>query len=89
MVQEIPNKFRELVKRWNKFHNIFVHSENGCWMLHTFKRDDYFCRTIESGWKQLCEGLNLNVGNVCIFECAEESYEHFSVRVLAASGSAV
>lgn len=51
-------------------------------MLCTRKRDDYFCRTIGGGWQHLLDGMKLEVGDVLIFECAVDSFDQFTLRVV-------
>lgn len=83
-MEEISNEFRKLCTMWDKIQTIFVYSGNGCWMLHIRRRDDYYCSTIEDGWKYLREDLDLNVGDLCVSECLVLSFDHFSVQVLKA-----
>ena len=67
---------------WDTFQSINVYSGNGCWMLCTRKKDDYFCWTIEGGWQHLRDGMKLEVGDVLIFECAVDSFDQFTLRVV-------
>lgn len=67
---------------WDTFQSINVYSGNGCWMLCTRKKDDYFCWTIEGGWQHLRDGMKLEVGDVFIFECAVDSFDQFTLRVV-------
>ena len=37
---------------------------------------------MEDGWKILRDGLQLSVGNICIFECPALSDDQFRIRVV-------
>ncbi|WOH12421.1 hypothetical protein DCAR_0831925 [Daucus carota subsp. sativus] len=79
---EISNEFKDLFEDWHNFQYINIYSGTCCWRLLIRKRDDHHCATIEDGWKMLCDGLELSVGNICIFECPALSYDQFRIRVL-------
>ncbi|WOH14957.1 hypothetical protein DCAR_0934487 [Daucus carota subsp. sativus] len=78
----IPNDFKELFDEWDNFQCINVYSESMCWRLLIRKRDDYHSATIEDGWQKMRDDLGLIVGNICVFECPIQSYDHFKIRVL-------
>lgn len=67
---------------WDKCQTISVYSENRHWKLQTHKRDDYHCRTIEDGWQAFRDGMKVDEGDLCIFECPMDTFDQFSVRVM-------
>ncbi|XP_017257239.1 uncharacterized protein LOC135148051 isoform X1 [Daucus carota subsp. sativus] len=74
--------FKKLCSMWDTIQSIYVYSGNGSWKLDICRRDDYYRSTIEDGWQQLRDGLALEVGDICIFECPVDSLDRFNVRVV-------
>lgn len=66
---------------WGKTDYINVYVGDRSWRLEIKHRADWKRATINKGWLQLRDDLELMVGDRCIFECCKLSYKDFSLVV--------
>lgn len=80
--QEILDDFMRLAEVWKNFQCINIYSGSCCWRLLARNREENFCCTIVDGWQKKCDGLGLEIGDICIFQCPIDSCDQFKIRVL-------
>ncbi|KAK1375150.1 hypothetical protein POM88_031343 [Heracleum sosnowskyi] len=79
---DISIDYEDLCNMWGIIDYINVYSMFSSWRLEVRKRSDWKRTSIHDGWLEFRNCLELDVGDLCIFECSRESYNHFSVRVI-------
>lgn len=67
---------------WGKNDYIIAYKDNRSWRLEIRKRSDWKRTTIHDGWIDFRKDLELQEGDICLFECPIDSLRHFNVRVI-------
>lgn len=65
---------------YGKTDYITAYNDNSCGRLEIRKRSDWKCTTIHDGCVYFRKDLELQVGDICLFECSIDSFRHFNVR---------
>ncbi|KAK1373985.1 hypothetical protein POM88_030178 [Heracleum sosnowskyi] len=83
---DISSDYQDLCNMWGIIDYINVYDNNCSWRLEVRKRSDWKGTYIDDGWLEFRNNLELDVGDLCIFQCCRESYNHFTVRVIKNPG---
>lgn len=62
--------------------SIRVFKGKTCWTLGIKKRFDYTRPTINEGWTEFRDALQLQVGDVCVFRKKKSNVKKFSVQII-------
>lgn len=71
-----------MCSRWFKTDYISAYIGTRCWMLQIRHHRDWNRTTINDDWCTFRDGLQLAVGDTCVFEWRDGTIRNFNVQVL-------
>ncbi|KAK1388492.1 hypothetical protein POM88_016670 [Heracleum sosnowskyi] len=69
---DISINYEDICNMWGRIDYIHVYANNSSWRLEVRKRSDWKGTYIHDGWLKFRNSLELDVGDLCIFQCCRE-----------------